>query len=1344
MNRSPLIALLGALLLLRAGSSVCAAPEVDLGVTEKHVMVPMRDGKKLSTYLYFPEGKGPWPVLYEQRYADLRATGTRKRFAQLATAGFVVAAQNFRGTHLSEDAWVGYRALGWGEKKDGFDTVEWLARQPWSTGKVGTFGGSQAGFAQNFLAVTQPPHLVCQYMIDTGLSLFHEGYRIGGITRPARFKQMEAVCRNPEDNRRLLRQWFAHPTYDDYWADEDCSRHFDKMNVPCFTVGSWYDFMCVGSVESFIGRQHHGGPNSRGKQQLLLGPWLHGGNKDSNKVGELIYPVSARFAMDAHMLRWFDHYLKGVDNGVEREATVRYYTMGATGEPGAAGNEWRTAADWSVPAQAASYYLRHGGKLDTKAPAEEESATTFAADPGHPNTIPGRAFPGARDARPFEKQAEVRTFTSEVLAEPVEWTGKVQAELYVGSTAKDTDFIVRLSDVYPDGRSILLMDYIHRARYRDGYDREVLLKPGEVSRVVFDVGWTSQIFNRGHRIRITVASTGAPFFEPNPNTGEPLTIEPPAKTVVAKNTVYHNRRYASRILAPLRPVASAKATELEQAPVFLSGRDGYHTYRIPSLLVTKKGTLLAFCEGRKKGGGDAGDIDLLLKRSFDGGKTWAKTQVVWDDGENTCGNPCPVVDQRTGTIWLLLTHNLGHDTEAMILDGTSKGTRTVWVMRSDDDGATWSKPVEITRDVKKRDWTWYATGPGVGIQLKTGRLVIPCDNHLAGSKVQQSHVIISDDAGKTWKLGGVVGPQCDESQVVELRDGSLLLNMRSYRRENRRLIAISKDGGDTFSKPVADPQLIEPVCQASILRYAGERGGILFSNPASTKREKMTVRLSRDEGKTWSNARVLHDGPSAYSCLAVLPNGTIACLYERGDRSAYETITFARCSLDGLADSPQPRTSGAERPRLIVLTDIGGDPDDQQSMIRLMLYSNEFDIDGLIASAAGVPGELKKDVVRPELIREIVRAYGKVRENLLRHAPGYPPEGHLLDGVKSGNPRRGTASIGEGNDTEGSNWIIRAVDRNDPRPVHVVIWGGPTELAQALWRVRHDRRPKEVKRFVSRLRVYAVNHQDNTGPWILENFPDLFYVLGRQSQGRDMREATYRGMYLGGNETLTSRKWIDTHVRKNHGPLGMLYPTQTWTAPNPHGTLKEGDTPSWFFFLPNGLGAPEHPEWGGWGGRFTTAGRGLYRDARDKVGAVTDARATVWRWRPAFQADFQARMDWCVQSFREANHPPLAGFRSDVSRKVVRLEATPGERLALDASESQDPDRHHLAFKWYVYPEAGTYRGEATLENAGASKATLCVPKDAAGKTLHVILEVTDDGSPALTAYRRVVILVRP
>ncbi len=538
------------LILPASARSQAPEPELDLGpVREQHVMVPMRDGVRLSTYLYLPTNQagGPWPVLYEQRYADIRSAGTRKAYAKLAARGYVIASQNFRGAQKSEGTWVGYRALGWGELKDGYDSVEWLAKQPWSTGKIGTMGSSQAGFAQNFLAVTRPPHLVAQYMVDTGLSLFHEGYRIGGATRPLRFKEMDAVCRVPQHNRDLLAEWFAHPTYDDYWKQEDCTLHIDKMDVPCFTVGSWYDFMNVGSIESYIGRQHRGGPNSRGKQQLMIGPWAHGGAKD-NKVGELTYPKNATFARDDHMIRWFDHYLKGIDNGANDDAPVSYYVMGAVGEPDAPGNDWRIADDWPIPVTPTSYYLKPGGKLDGDKPAGDAPIATFKADPVHPNTIPVRAFPGARDARPFEAQAEVRTFTTDTLAEPVEWTGKVTAEILLSSDAKDTDVIVRVCDVYPDGRSNLLIDYIRRVRYRDGYDREVFLEPGKVARVAFDVGWISNIFNKGHKIRVTVAGTGSFFYEPNPNTGEPLTLEPPSRTVTATNHLHPG----SRILAPVR------------------------------------------------------------------------------------------------------------------------------------------------------------------------------------------------------------------------------------------------------------------------------------------------------------------------------------------------------------------------------------------------------------------------------------------------------------------------------------------------------------------------------------------------------------------------------------------------------------------------------------------------------------------------------------------------------------------------------------------------------------------------------------------------------------------------
>jgi predicted acyl esterase len=527
-------------------------PKLDFGsVREEHLMIPMRDGKRLSAYVFFPKGEGKWPAIFEQRYADISSAGSRKAAAKFAEGGFVIALVNYRGTHESEGVYRGYRALQWGELRDGYDVCEWLAAQPWCTGKVGTYGGSQAGYAQNYLAVTQPPHLVAQYMTDTGLSLFHEGYRIGGVTRPNRFIAFSKDDRNPADNEALLREWDQHPNYDAYWRDEDASLHFDKMNVPCFTIGSWYDFMCQGSVDSFIGRQQHGGEKSRGQQMLLLGPWLHGGYPKSNKIGELVFPENAMFDVYAHMTKWFAHFLKGEENGVEKQPTVRYYVMGACGEAGAPGNVWREAKDFPPKAEASSLFLQPDGALARTAPNAANASTSYTSDPLHPMSIPGRSFPGAQDARPFEQQSEVRTWTTDALREPMEWTGEVNAEVFVSSTATDTDFILRVSDVYPDGRSMLLMDYPLRARYREGFEKQVLLTPGQPAKLAWHIGWTSIVFNQGHRIRVTIASTGAPLYEPNNQTGSPQTVDWMKTTVAAINTIWHDAAHPSRIIVPL-------------------------------------------------------------------------------------------------------------------------------------------------------------------------------------------------------------------------------------------------------------------------------------------------------------------------------------------------------------------------------------------------------------------------------------------------------------------------------------------------------------------------------------------------------------------------------------------------------------------------------------------------------------------------------------------------------------------------------------------------------------------------------------------------------------------------
>ncbi|MBM4067604.1 MAG: exo-alpha-sialidase [Planctomycetes bacterium] len=339
------------------------------------------------------------------------------------------------------------------------------------------------------------------------------------------------------------------------------------------------------------------------------------------------------------------------------------------------------------------------------------------------------------------------------------------------------------------------------------------------------------------------------------------------------------------VMVLTRADASGDGNPATDIDVFVSGKEGYHTFRIPSLLVTPKGTLLAFCEGRKTSRSDHGDVDLVLKRSGDGGKTWGPLELVYEAGDTakiTIGNPCPVVDRDTGVIWLPFCRD----------------NRAVFVTHSRDDGKTWARPVNITAAVTRPGWSWVATGPGVGIQLAkgnfAGRLVIPCDHKVKaqpGNAGYHSHIIYSDDHGKTWQLGGAAGPFTNECQVVELGDSSLMLNMRNYHgdkdRSRRRAVAFSKDGGQTWSDSRYDDALIEPICQGSLHRHGKS---LVFSNPASTrKRERLTIRLSHDDGKTWPESMLIHEGAAAYSCLATLPDGRIGVLFERDD---YRALTF--------------------------------------------------------------------------------------------------------------------------------------------------------------------------------------------------------------------------------------------------------------------------------------------------------------------------------------------------------------------------------------------------------------------------------------------------------------------
>lgn len=344
--------------------------------------------------------------------------------------------------------------------------------------------------------------------------------------------------------------------------------------------------------------------------------------------------------------------------------------------------------------------------------------------------------------------------------------------------------------------------------------------------------------------------------------------------------------------------------------IFKSGENGYNTFRIPSIVTSKKGTVLAFAEGRKNSSSDSGDIDIVLKKSYDNGQTWSDIIIIRDDGINVCGNPSPVVDRKSGSIYLLSTWNLGGDTESEIINETSEDTRRVFLLKSTDDGNSWSKPKEITSSVKKPNWTWYATGPVHGIQINKGnykdRLIIPCDHIESKTKKYYSHVIYSDDYGDNWKIGGIT-PQdyVNESTVAEIEGGGLMLNMRNYdRTQNTRKVSISHDGGETWGDIYGDKELIEPICQASLLRYStrGREDNImLFLNPSHEKlRVNMTLKVSEDLGKSWVYSKVLYSGPSAYSDMTKLKDGRVGCLFEAGIQSPYEGIVFQTINYEHL------------------------------------------------------------------------------------------------------------------------------------------------------------------------------------------------------------------------------------------------------------------------------------------------------------------------------------------------------------------------------------------------------------------------------------------------------------
>lgn len=452
----------------------------------------------------------------------------------------------------------------------------------------------------------------------------------------------------------------------------------------------------------------------------------------------------------------------------------------------------------------------------------------------------------------------------------------------------------------------------------------------------------------------------------------------------------------------------------------------------------------------------------------------------------------------------------------------------------------------------------------------------------------------------------------------------------------------------------------------------------------------------------------------------------------------------AALAADNAATVTQQKT------RIIVLTDIGNEPDDSQSLVRFLVYSNQFDVEGLVATTS----TWLRDKVNPQMIEARLDAYAQALPNLQQHAAGYPSVEALRAVVRSGRAAYGMQGVGQGKSTDASRLIIAAVDKQDTRPLWINVWGGGVDLAQALYDVQTSRSAAEVATFVSKIRVYAISDQDNTGSWIRRNFPQLRWITSIHAWN-DYFLSTWLGISsataTGGDMSEVNNDWLAKNIR-NKGPLGAAYPPIMYTM--------EGDTPSFLYLLQNGLSDSEHPEYGSWGGRYAAvypdSDEGLRVSTSDTVMGVDGqshrtAPATIWRWRNAFQNDFAARMDWAVSaSKQQANHNPDLVLNGKPGKGIVAWQVRAGEKVTLSAKGSHDVDGNKLDYRWWQYKEPTAtamqihFGPELKLNQDAGESTSFTAPEVKAPTPFHIILEVRDDGTPALTSYRRAIVTVLP
>ncbi len=528
------------LIVTLAGAFVCSS--LCQAAPSRTVMVPMRDGVKLATYVYLPQGDGPWPsILVRTPYGKDGAEGLTP---EANNRGYALVVQDFRGRFNSEGQdYPVFAYDGWGEHQDGYDTVEWIAGQSWSNGRVGGSGMSAPGIALNMMAPSRPPHLVCCHVGLAFSSMYHQAAYQGGAFRKS---LVEGWLNNEKFDPQNLQLVRAHPDYDDFWKALDAEPVASRVNVPTMFVGGWYDIFATGTLNSFVAVQKQGDQGARGKCRLVMGAYGHGRNED------LVFP-NAGSPEAADMWNWFDAWMKKDGQGIEKIPVVQYFVMGDPSDPNTPGNRWRTAADWPIPTDVRKVYFHADKRLRLGPPKDLFESLSFDYDPQSPVPTMGGAnltiAKGPKDQRRVEDRPDVLLFDSPKLDRYIEITGPVKVKLWASSTTTDTDFAAKLCDVYPDGRSMIVLDGIIRARHRDSVEKSELMEPGKIYELEIDLWATSLVFSPGHRIRVALSSSNAPRFEPNPNTGKPSGTD--EKTQIATNTIYMDAKHPSHILLPI-------------------------------------------------------------------------------------------------------------------------------------------------------------------------------------------------------------------------------------------------------------------------------------------------------------------------------------------------------------------------------------------------------------------------------------------------------------------------------------------------------------------------------------------------------------------------------------------------------------------------------------------------------------------------------------------------------------------------------------------------------------------------------------------------------------------------